>query len=1059
MPARNFRSPWKSPFSMAPLRAKIEDTFQKLNDKLKPSKRRISEESEATQQSKQPRTLPVQYSSTFWAAESAEFGKLSPSVSGFQNPPPLPLISKASGAYDAKSSPTPFKPTAMSDFNWDGVDHQSGTSSKPEASPGSSFDNPIDLTATAPSSPPSKNSSDLSAGRAFTDPMDLSRGSSSHQSRRLQLLEDERIAKALQDEWNRDDASRSSFENPLDNGFFGAPEELDLSLDLPAFREHLMGLRCAKCKSSLQVNLGKVVNRTKEMVKAGGYLHPYLLCATCKIWSCAGIGCSEYHKSCSFRETHATFPRQDVKIAWCCDGGRLFLAFSLACGPSIPLKSNMDSPTVGLGDRIRTRFRSKSDNSSSSSQAGKQPDNTVPGTTTATEKLPKASKARHKPSQLSRGTGYGGPESYPFNGPKLPALPLPGQSKQKASMTADDLELESYFAALAIVLPCSSRSNATAFDYTQQPIITTMLSRSPLLPKASEILRQNSLTEMSCNSHLYLAVLDLLEAMGDHGSIAPIIYLEQVLYPPNQQLASFVFSGQAASHSASLYISNPPPKEETARPLDALLQRLAAHCLYFRKTASGHADEFKAEEQILFVLVNRIIAVAEKQDKDRAMVMSTTPHPRAISAPPPIPSANTRSRAKNEAENAAKDKIREEAEAWHRENCVSELPDEKIFESFCFTNRAREMGNLKPARGRMKKLVTQIASLRVDLPDGIYVRHGSSRIDIMKVLIVGPSDTPYEYGLFEFDVFCNGDFPQKAPEMQFRTTSGGKVAFNPNLYANGKVCLSLLGTWGGQAWEPERSTILQILVSIQAMIFNSQPWYNEPGRETIIDEMQSASYNKGIWGNTVKHAMLYWLNDRLAPVGKGKSSVVPVTPPPALQSAIPPGSSLMPGVQALPTPQNPSFYFPNQQLHLGYGGPLPTSFGSEALQQHLIDIVKPPGFDISPNPLLGHTPGALTSSSQTSHSFLPPHTPPFWAASLSMMQSAFGGQLKPSNTIPIGNTAVDSMDDHIWGPVIRKHFALKADLVLGAARRRCVLGSNDKLVKELEEALKRHHFK
>ena len=40
------------------------------------------------------------------------------------------------------------------------------------------------------------------------------------------------------------------------------------------------------------------------------------------------------------------------------------------------------------------------------------------------------------------------------------------------------------------------------------------------------------------------------------------------------------------------------------------------------------------------------------------------------------------------------------------------------------------------------------------------------------------------------------------------------LRFNPNLYADGKVCLSLLGTWhGGDAsekWDPLRSNLLQV---------------------------------------------------------------------------------------------------------------------------------------------------------------------------------------------------------------------------------------------------------
>ena len=38
--------------------------------------------------------------------------------------------------------------------------------------------------------------------------------------------------------------------------------------------------------------------------------------------------------------------------------------------------------------------------------------------------------------------------------------------------------------------------------------------------------------------------------------------------------------------------------------------------------------------------------------------------------------------------------------------------------------------------------------------------------------------------------------------------------FNPNLYADGKVCLSLLGTWHGgdssEKWNPLQSNLLQV---------------------------------------------------------------------------------------------------------------------------------------------------------------------------------------------------------------------------------------------------------
>jgi hypothetical protein len=62
-----------------------------------------------------------------------------------------------------------------------------------------------------------------------------------------------------------------------------------------------------------------------------------------------------------------------------------------------------------------------------------------------------------------------------------------------------------------------------------------------------------------------------------------------------------------------------------------------------------------------------------------------------------------------------------------------------------------------------------------------------------------------------------------------RTTGGGRVRFNPNLYACGKVCLSLLGTWSGaqgESWNPDASSALQVLISIQSLILVDDPYFN-----------------------------------------------------------------------------------------------------------------------------------------------------------------------------------------------------------------------------------------
>lgn len=86
----------------------------------------------------------------------------------------------------------------------------------------------------------------------------------------------------------------------------------------------------------------------------------------------------------------------------------------------------------------------------------------------------------------------------------------------------------------------------------------------------------------------------------------------------------------------------------------------------------------------------------------------------------------------------------------------------------------------------------------------------------------------------------------------------GQVRFNPNLYANGKVCLSLLGTWSGPGWQ-STSTLLQVLISIQSLIMVDEPYFNEPGYESSRKSMHgkraSEEYNKAIRSATLQHAI------------------------------------------------------------------------------------------------------------------------------------------------------------------------------------------------------------
>ncbi|XP_044392182.1 putative ubiquitin-conjugating enzyme E2 38 [Triticum aestivum] len=131
--------------------------------------------------------------------------------------------------------------------------------------------------------------------------------------------------------------------------------------------------------------------------------------------------------------------------------------------------------------------------------------------------------------------------------------------------------------------------------------------------------------------------------------------------------------------------------------------------------------------------------------------------------------------------------------------------------------------------------------LENNLPASIYVRVSENRMDLLRAVIIGPQGTPYHDGLFFFDAQFTVSYPATPPVVYYH--SGG-LRLNPNLYDCGTVCLSLLGTWHGNGcenWNSAHSSMLQVLISIQGLILNEKPYFNEPGYETEVNDANGQS--------------------------------------------------------------------------------------------------------------------------------------------------------------------------------------------------------------------------
>ena len=161
-----------------------------------------------------------------------------------------------------------------------------------------------------------------------------------------------------------------------------------------------------------------------------------------------------------------------------------------------------------------------------------------------------------------------------------------------------------------------------------------------------------------------------------------------------------------------------------------------------------------------------------------------------------------------------------------------------------------------------KRLLKDVADVLKNplVSDGIYYCHDEENAYKGYALIIGPDNCIYRYGYYFFNFHFPHDYPYSPPKVEY-LTNDGNTRFNPNLYRNGKVCISILNTWKGEQWT-SCQTIRSVLLSLISL-FHNKPLLNEPG----ITEKNKyfKRYNKIIEYKNFKIAILKVLKQELLP--------------------------------------------------------------------------------------------------------------------------------------------------------------------------------------------------
>jgi ubiquitin-conjugating enzyme E2 Z len=110
-------------------------------------------------------------------------------------------------------------------------------------------------------------------------------------------------------------------------------------------------------------------------------------------------------------------------------------------------------------------------------------------------------------------------------------------------------------------------------------------------------------------------------------------------------------------------------------------------------------------------------------------------------------------------------------------------------------------------------------------PNGdFFINWKDDNLRKFEAYIVAPKDSLYCYKLVKLRFNFPYNYPQVPPKVGFVQYNGERL--HPNLYKEGKVCLSILGTWDGPGWAMGMNT-QSILTSIWSLLDN-EPYKHEP---------------------------------------------------------------------------------------------------------------------------------------------------------------------------------------------------------------------------------------
>ena len=154
-----------------------------------------------------------------------------------------------------------------------------------------------------------------------------------------------------------------------------------------------------------------------------------------------------------------------------------------------------------------------------------------------------------------------------------------------------------------------------------------------------------------------------------------------------------------------------------------------------------------------------------------------------------------------------------------------------------------------------KRIVADIGELNKPIyaENGIFYKENEANIREGYACVFGPEGTPYEDCPMLYAFSISEGFPFDPPKVLFKTCDA-VTRFHPNMYVDGKVCLSILHTWEGPKWA-STMRLSTILLTLQSLM-DTDPIAHEPGYTNLTTPVR-----KG-YSDFVEHSCISYILER-----------------------------------------------------------------------------------------------------------------------------------------------------------------------------------------------------